>query len=93
MTDTAHPLPQVLTSTEVARLLRRSVRWFRRAQKELHAHGFPPPLAGVGRPPLWSAAAVDRWLRGELPAIRDARSLIGGNVVLFPSPRFSEDRS
>jgi hypothetical protein len=59
--------PRVLTSAEVAARLRRSPRWFSLVRKRLQAAGFPPPLPGILGRPLWSTAAVDRWIAGEPP--------------------------
>ncbi len=57
----------VLTAAEVAARVRRSLNWFRRNRHRLQAEGFPAPLPGFHNR-LWSTAAVDRWLAGEVPA-------------------------
>lgn len=67
--------PQVLTPSEVAARLRRSLDWFRRNRRRLCAHGFPEPLPGTYCR-LYSAAAVDRWIAGDAcPASNDDAKL------------------
>lgn len=62
-----------LTAKQVAGELSMSEDWFRRAQPQLEAEGFPPPLplpslrheTGRRRRPrkVWSADAVRDWIR------------------------------
>lgn len=53
-------LPAVLSSEEVARLLRRrSAQAFLRDKPRLEAAGFPRKLPGMN---LWSGPAIMRWL-------------------------------
>lgn len=73
--------PLVLTAAEVAARFRKSTDWFYDNRRKLEKKGFPKGLPGVrGR---WSAAAVDRWIGGEMPgktvddqAAREARRLV-----------------
>jgi hypothetical protein len=56
----------MLTDREVARLLRRSIKWLSEHRGELEAAGFPKRVPVVGR---YDPAAIRAWLdRQENPA-------------------------
>ena len=59
--------PRMMTSAEIAAFLRRSVRWFYRHRRQLHALGLPQPAPVPGHP-RWHPAGVYRWLEGPMPA-------------------------
>ena len=59
MSEPTLPEPQTLDRTALAHLLGVSVRTLDRLR---HDRGFPRPLTGSRRNPLWSRAVVDRWM-------------------------------
>ena len=62
MSESALTSPQTVDRRGFARLLGVSTRTLDRMR---HDRGFPRPLTGARRKPLWSREAVGRWLRSE----------------------------
>jgi predicted DNA-binding transcriptional regulator AlpA len=59
VSEPATPSPQTLDRSSLARLLGVSLRTLDRMR---HDRGFPRPLTGGRRKPLWARPVIDRWL-------------------------------